>query len=195
MNEQDLDHCARCQRPLDNDDRWNATTINGRIVQRICPDCQTPEEAEEAVHRLARGYLRTLLDEARLLNTATLLSLNKAVAEGGFACDEKYFQAHDGAHLFIPSGTTDPVVGVVQPITEPIPKYVEASDGSQIPYVPAPNNSGFILEVPLANYIALPMAFTNHGENDLAKRAVAAQIRTVLGSDNQADEDDANHEA
>jgi hypothetical protein len=52
--------CTRCGRKVrDRSDfeAWNTHYLNGRVVEMICPDCQAPDEAEEAVHNLAnRDY-------------------------------------------------------------------------------------------------------------------------------------------
>ena len=48
MSERKLSPCARCARPYDGDPRWNVVYVQGRAVQALCPDCQTPEEAAEA---------------------------------------------------------------------------------------------------------------------------------------------------
>jgi len=50
--------CGRCGRkPRDMPDfaQWNHSYVNGRLVEVICADCQTPDEAEEAVHNAASG--------------------------------------------------------------------------------------------------------------------------------------------
>jgi len=71
-----LIRCDRCKRRLRNPhspqgQQWNATVINGRVVGHLCPDCQTPDEAEEAVHNLATNDYRTGTD-ARVVDTAAL---------------------------------------------------------------------------------------------------------------------------
>ena len=40
--------CDRCQRRCRDDGDWNVETRGGRIIRYLCPDCQTPDENEEA---------------------------------------------------------------------------------------------------------------------------------------------------
>ena len=46
-----LGHCARCRRPLKRNardaDDWNTVSDQGRLVGRVCPQCQTPEDHAE----------------------------------------------------------------------------------------------------------------------------------------------------
>jgi len=47
--------CDRCGRRYRNPaafvtDEWNATLRQGVVVGYLCPDCQTPENAEAAIH-------------------------------------------------------------------------------------------------------------------------------------------------
>jgi len=41
--------CSRCNRRMRSDTGWNVVAHKGRVVEHLCPDCQTPEENAEAV--------------------------------------------------------------------------------------------------------------------------------------------------
>jgi hypothetical protein len=81
----DLSVCAGCGRPYDGDACWNINYVRGRAVQLLCPDCQTPEEAEEAEeHARTIDYSQTKqVGSARLVSTDELRAANAIAAERG----------------------------------------------------------------------------------------------------------------
>lgn len=67
--------CMRCPKLMESDPlrvSWNHIYVNGRIQGHICPSCQTPEEAEEAIRNLPRDQAATWFKalDARLVDNS-----------------------------------------------------------------------------------------------------------------------------
>lgn len=80
-------HCSRCTRALwaaaDDADRWNAEYDKGRLVGRICPDCQTPEEnAEAEVKAATLDYENAKTDAEGRALAAAIGSWHTVTAKG-----------------------------------------------------------------------------------------------------------------
>lgn len=62
--------CGRCGRRLRKDlDGWNGTFRNGRIVELLCPNCQTVDENVEAVINEATLDYSLSSDRTQVLGT------------------------------------------------------------------------------------------------------------------------------
>ena len=104
MSKTDI-RCDRCGRTVPRKD-WatiNAVYLNGRVVQRNCLRCQTPEERAEAEHNLASGATasRRPATDSRILTADQLAARIEATPDDGELLMPTMEFAECGARWFI----------------------------------------------------------------------------------------------
>ncbi len=147
--------CSRCGREphgLPDLAAWNEIYINGRAVGTVCPDCQTPEEAQEAVQNLATVDYESAREaiEARILAAEELREYLEATPDDGerLRPPARFAEAAPRFVGFsVPTGSEHPhLVTIWFPtVLEPDEEGVRASDGSVIPTLEIVNEDGGVM--------------------------------------------------
>jgi hypothetical protein len=131
----DLSVCAGCGRPFDGDARWNVGYVQGRAVQALCPDCQTPDdtaEAEEHARTVDYAALKQY-GSARLVTTLELQAANATAVEQDWIAftDEAMEMLREYDHLLVLGGTAGDL-GIAACACSVAPDETETADGRLI---------------------------------------------------------------
>jgi hypothetical protein len=156
--------CARCKRaPRDMADftQWNGTYINSRLMNHLCPACQTPEEKAEVERNLARtggNYLE--MCEGYLFSAdAFVRACQPAIAAGVPAPSDGYLAEHgDTNHVFIMAGgpAAEWGIGMAFPFDRPALDFVRSKD-EEVPLISAGDlldGDRVVVSIPLTEILA-----------------------------------------
>ena len=179
--------CARCgRRPRNEADvlLWNQTFINGRPVNQLCPEHQTPQETAEAEQNAAESGAYFEPCEARLLpgpafRRVCRLAIEKDVPGPTVKYLERYGHLE---HLVVLAGAggTDGLV-MAFPFDATATVFVGGTDGEDMPLVSVDDFAGgpsVIVEMPLAKFVGAPKVFVREG---WLQEQVTEEVRNYLG--------------
>jgi hypothetical protein len=179
--------CARCgRRPRNEADvlLWNQTYINGRPVNQLCPEHQTPQETAEAEQNAAEraGYFHVC--EARLLPGPAFRRICRLAIEKDVPGPTAEYLERCGhlEHLVVLAfaGGTYGVV-MAFPFDATATEFVGGADGEDMPLVSVADFAGgpnVIVEMPLAKFVGAPKVLVREG---WLQEQVTKQVCDYLG--------------